>query len=419
MTKIFSFPPPLTSSFQTRRIPSRPSQLRQTNARSLLQLLQEHSPCSKADLVRYSGLSAPTVSSGIAHLEGLGLVEQMGDGESSGGRPPGLLRFNARHGYVAAADIGGTRVRMMLADLGGNVISQSSVMLGKDQKTPEGVCSLVVEGLKTMCRQSGTPLRKVLHMTVGAPGITNVDNGVVLSAPNLNNWINVPLRDLLERESGIPCLVDNDTNLAAVGEYWRGAARGVENFIFIALGTGVGAGIFIHGRLLRGVHWSAGEIGYFGVSGKKRSPTKVRELGQLEQVIGGGGIEEEWQRLLQRSTSTTTVSAARTRELMGLKASQIFDLAAEGDRTAGEVVRYTSGILADAIADISLLLNPEVVVLGGGVGSHQELCRATEKLVLRHEFARPMLRSSGLGTHAQLHGAVSVSLSAVEVQILD
>ena len=404
---------PNSSGFATRTIPSRPSQLRQTNARGLLQLLQEHNPCSKADLVRYSGLSAPTVSSGIAHLEELGLVEQMGDGESSGGRPPGLLRFNVRHGYVAAADIGGTRVRMMLADLGGNVIAQSSVMLGERQKTPEGVCRLIVEGMKTVCRQSGIPLRKVLHLTAGAPGITNVDTGVVLSAPNLDEWNDVPLRSLLERSTGIPCLVDNDTNLAAEGEYWRGAARGVNNFIFIALGTGVGAGIFVNGRLHRGAQWSAGEIGYLGVGGKKRTPMKVRELGQLEQAIGGGGIEEEWRRVLQRARRG---SAA---ELKGLKASQIFDLAAEGDRVAGEVVRYTSGILADAIADISLLLNPEVVVLGGGVGSHPELCRATERLVQRHEFAQPVLRSSSLGTQAQLHGAVSVSLSAVEENILD
>jgi glucokinase len=398
-------------------MPSRPSQLRQTNARGLLALLHEHDPCSKADLVRYSGLSAPTVSSGIAHLEGLGLVEQMGEGESSGGRPPGLLRFNARHGYVAAADIGGTRVRMMLADLAGNVITQSSVLLGAKQKTPEGVCTLVVEGLKGMCRQSGTPLRKVLHLTAGAPGITNVDTGVVLSAPNLEDWDDVPLRSLLEREAGIPCFIENDTNLAAVGEYWRGAARNIDNFTFIALGTGVGAGIFINGRLHRGAHWSAGEIGYFGVGGKKRTPMKVHELGQLEQVLGGGGIEEEWRRILLRDDSAR--SHAAMQELTAMKASQIFDLAAEGDRAAGEVVRYTSTLLADAIADISLLLNPEVVVLGGGIGSHPELCRATEKFVQRHEFAQPMLRSSSLGTQAQLHGAVSISLSAVEEQILE
>lgn len=409
MTKFFPFP--------SRNIPSRPSQLRQVNARGLLRLLQEHNPCSKADLVRYSGLSAPTVSSGVLHLEGLGLVEQIGDGESSGGRPPGLLRFNARHGYVAAADIGGTRIRMMLADLGGTVITQWSNILGAKQKTPARICTLVLDGLKEMCRHSGTPQRKVLHLTAGAPGITNVDSGTVLSAPNLYEWNDVPLRLLLEREIGIPCLVDNDTNLAAIGEYWRGAARGVDNFIFIAMGTGVGAGIFMHGQLHRGAQWSAGEIGYFGVNGKKRPPMKVRNLGQLEQAIGGRGIQEEWRRLLQRNEPAK--GRATKKELLGLKTTQIFDLAADGDRLASEVVRYASGILAEAIADISLLLNPAVVVLGGGVGSHPELCRATEELVQRHEFAQPSLRSSSLGTEAQMHGALSASLSAVEEQILE
>ena len=404
MTKLFQPP--------SRTVPSRPSHLRQTNARGLLQLLQQHNPCSKADLVRYSGLSAPTVSSGIAHLEGLGLVESMGEGESSGGRPPGLLRFNATHGYIAAADIGGTRLRMLLADLNGTVITQWSVLLGSDQKTPEKVCSLAADGVKVMCRQSGIPLRKILHLTAGAPGITNVATGVVLSAPNLDSWNDVPLRSLLQDAVGVPCLVENDTNLAAQGEHWRGAARGIDNFVFIAMGTGVGAGIFLHGKLHHGAHWNAGEIGYFGLSGKKRLPIRMRELGQLERAIGGRGIEEEWLKVLHRA------SPKATRELTQMKASQIFDLAKEGDRCASEVVRYTAAILSDAIADISLLLNPEIIVLGGGVGSHEELCRATGKLMQRHEFAQPALRSSSLGTQAQLHGALSLSLASVEEQLL-
>ena len=406
-----------TSSFSTsltsrRIIPSRPSQLRQSNARSLLQLLQEHSPCSKADLVRCSGLSAPTVSSGIAHLQGLGLVEHLGDGESSGGRPPGLLRFNASHGYVAAADIGGTRLRMMLADLSGNIVTELSLILAAGEKTPEAVCARIVEGIQTMCRQSGTPLRRVLHLTAGAPGITNVTTGIVLSAPNLEEWSAVPLRELLEDATGIACVAENDTNLAALGESWRGAARGVDSFVFIAMGTGVGAGIFLNGQLHRGAQWSAGEIGYFGVNGKKRQPMQMREVGQLEAVIGGLGIEAEWRcRLLL---------AGRLDEpgLAKLRASQVFDLALGGDAVAGEIVQWTASILAEAIVDMALLLNPEVVVLGGGVGSHPELCRVTEELLQDHEFAQPMLRSSSLGTQAQLQGAVSVSLTAVEATIV-
>jgi glucokinase len=395
-----------------RSVPARPSDLRQTNARGLLQLLQAHNPCSKADLVRYSGLSAPTVSSGIARLEELGLVERLGDGRSNGGRPPGMLRFNAGYGYVASADIGGTRLRMMLTDLDGAVIARWSVLLGAKQKTPQAVCGLIAEGLETMCRQSQVPQQKVLHLVAGAPGITNVTEGVVLSAPNLEGWGNVPLRHLLEEQTKVACSIENDTNLAALGEHWQGVAQGVDDFIFIALGTGVGAGIFLRGQLYHGAQWSAGEIGYFSVSGRDRGAMLTRETGQMEKAIGGHGIEEEWLRVLRANSSHTN------RELASLKATQIFDLAKEGDSRAIEVLRFAARILANMITDISLLLNLDMVVLGGGVGIHPSLCRETDNLVQHHEFARPVLRSSGLGTEAQLLGAIALGLKQVEAQLL-
>src|SRR5882757_1313299 len=286
--------------------PSRPAHLRQANARGLLRLLKEHNPCSKADLVRLSGLSAPTVSSAVAYLESLGLVENLGDGESSGGRPPEMLRFNASHGYVAGVDIGGTRLRMILADLNGRVVTQWATQFTEKQRPPKAVCALIHEGLKVMCQEGSTSIRKVLHITAGAPGITNVSSGVVLSAPNLKEWNDVPLRTMLERELGIPALVENDTNLAAVGEHWRGSASGVEDFVFVALGTGVGAGIFIHGRLHHGANWSAGEIGYAGVAGRPRQTLEFHAPGQMERSIGGLGIEAEWKRLLGRERRTNT-----------------------------------------------------------------------------------------------------------------
>lgn len=405
---------PLPAQFLTEAEtqPSRPSHLRQANARGLLRLLREHNPCSKADLVRLSGLSAPTVSSAVAYLESLGLIENLGDGESSGGRPPEMLRFNASHGYVAGVDIGGTRLRMVLADLNGRVVTQWATQFVERQRTPKAVCGLIHDGLKIMCQEASTSLSRVLHVTAGAPGITNADSGVVLSAPNLRDWNDVPLRMMIERELGVSALVENDTNLAAVGEHWRGSAWGVEDFIFIALGTGVGAGIYINGRLHHGANWSAGEIGYAGVNGRPRQPLEVHETGQMERSIGGLGIEAEWQRLLARERRTSAI------ELDKLRATEIFDLAVDGDRLAGQVIQYTAQILADCIVDLSLALDPEVVILGGGVGSHPELCRVTARLLGRNEFAKPQVRSSSLGTQAQLHGAISLSLAATEAQLL-
>jgi glucokinase len=392
--------------------PSRPSHLRQVNARCLLRLLREHNPCSKADLVRLSGLSAPTVSSAVSYLAALGLIENLGEGESSGGRPPGLLRFRSSHGYVAGADIGGTRLRMMLADLNGKIITQWSTQFSDKQKTPRTVCALMHQGLKTMCHEGGASLRKVLHITAGAPGITNARSGVVISAPNLKNWNDVPLRAMIEKQTGIPALIENDTNLAALGEHWHGSSAGVDNFIFVALGTGVGAGIFLHGRLHHGSTWTAGEIGYMEVGGTPREPLQVRSLGQLERSIGGAGIEAEWLRLLKNS------GFASDEALTKLRAPQIFDLALDGDHIAEEVLLHTSRVLASCLVDLALLLDPEMIVLGGGIGSHPELCRLTQKLMQQNEFARPALCASTLGTQAQLHGAVSVSLSAIESTLL-
>ena len=392
--------------------PSRPAHLRQANARCLLRLLREHNPCSKADLVRHSGLSAPTVSSAIATLESLGLIENLGEGESKGGRPPEMLRFNADYGYVAGVDIGGTRLRIMLTDLNGKAVSQWAHQFTDEQRTPRAVCCLIHEGLRILCREAGSSRRKVLHVTAGAPGITNIHTGVVLSAPNLASWNNVPLRALLEKELGVAVMVENDTNLAAVGEHWRGSARGVDNFVFIAMGTGVGAGIFLKGHVHHGANWSAGEIGYMGIAGMPSEPLYFRSVGQMEGQIGGHGIEREWLRLLERQGRSGDPALAR------LRASEICDLAAEGDRLASEVVERTAQILAQCIASLALVLDPEVVILGGGVGSHDELRRVTEKFLDQNEFARPRLRSSSLGTQAQLYGAVSLSLAACESKLL-
>lgn len=402
---------PVQYPHETETQPSRPEHLRQANARGLLRLLRKHDPCSKADLVRLSGLSAPTISSAVALLQSHGLIKSIGDGESNGGRPPGLLRFQANHAFVAGADIGGTSLRMMLADLNGTVVAQWSTQFTAKQRTPRTVCTLMHKGLTLMCQQGKIPVKKVFHITAGAPGITNVDAGVVVSAPNLSGWNDVPLRTMIEKSMGVPAIVENDTNLAAIGEQWRGAAEGIENFIFVALGTGLGAGIFLRGRTYHGANWSAGEIGYMGLNGKRREPLRVRSTGQLDRAIGGGGIEAEWRRLLR------TQRKARA-GLTGLRATEIFDLAVDGHALAGEIVLYTARILADCLSDLALSLDPELIVLGGGIGSHSALCAATEKILSQNEFACPRILSSSLGTQAQLFGAISVSLAATEDRLI-
>jgi glucokinase len=254
-------------------------------------------------------------------------------------------------------------------------------------------------------------MKKILHITAGAPGITNVETGVVVSAPNLSGWNDVPLRTMIEKSMDVPAVVENDTNLAAIGEQWRGAAEEIENFIFVALGTGLGAGIFLRGRAYHGANWCAGEIGYMGLKGKGRQPLRVRSTGQLDRAIGGAGIEGEWRRLLRAQRKTQA-------SLVGLRATEIFDLAVDGHALAAQIVAYTAGILADCLADLSLALDPELIVLGGGIGCHSALRAGTEKMLSQNEFGRPKILSSSLGTQAQLYGAISVSLATIEDKLI-
>ena len=391
--------------------PARPGQIRQVNSREILRLLRLHSPCSCADLVRHSGLSAPTVSSTIEYLRRKHLVERIGCGISSGGRPPTLLRFNDTFGYVAGVDFGETAVRVVLADLKGKVIGKWVGPI-HGNSTPKHVAALVMRGIRQLELHYRVPAKKLMAVAAGAPGITDSRAGVVFSAPNLKGWQDVPLRHILQHCVGVPVAIENDVNLGALGESWSGAARGVRNFVFIAIGTGIGAGIFVNGALYHGSDWAAGEIGYLCVPGTEQTRLAIHRPGPLESVIGGRGIERMWQ--MSRNGSQGRAPAKPRR----LKATEIFDLAQSGDSQASRVLSQTARILASAIGDVSVILNTSQVVLAGHVGLHPALFEATRRILERNEVARPRLELSTLGQDAQLYGAVWLALKTAEQQVL-
>jgi glucokinase len=366
----------------------------------LLRLLRRHSPVSRADLARLSGLTAPTVSTGIAKLERRSLVVELGPGSSSGGRRPGLVEFNARHGYVIGADIGGSHARLALADLNGTIIGRWHAPLRAD-RSPKAVTALIGSAVLQLLEQQKVPAKKVLELVAGAPGITDVDAGRVLSAPNLTGWNDVPLRDLLQTETGIPSTIENDVNLAALGEGWRGAARGAANYVFLAIGTGVGAGIVVNHMLHHGANWAAGEVGYLLLPDLPGDAPRQDRPGALESAVGGRSIEQAWTEM----NGSTEIEP-------GIKATDVFDLAAQGNQKARELLQRVAGQLALAVTNVSLILDLSLVVLGGGVGGHAALLDAIRRRLGRNEFARPQLATSSLGGEAQLHGAIWLGIQS-------
>lgn len=313
---------------------------------------------------------------------------------------------NSKAGHVIAVDIGGTSLRVALADRQGNILARWGA-LTKRISSPEMVIEQIDEGVKHLVRETGVSRRSLLAIAAGAPGVTDRENGVVFATSYLGGWKNVPLRSLLQSALHVPALVENDVKLAAVGEHWRGVARGVRDFVFLAIGTGIAAGIFVNGELLHGPEWTAGEVGYLIVPGTPEAPTGRNTPGSLESTIGGEGIRENWMRSRNGEEVLDSVTA-----------TDIFRLAMKGNSGAQGVLEESARILAYAVYNISAVLNSALFVLGGGVGTSEPLLAATRRILEPYsQPARPNLAVSALGQDAQLVGAIRLALDLADSQV--
>jgi glucokinase len=231
---------------------------------------------------------------------------------------------------------------------------------------------------------------------VAVPGHVAADAGRVIAAGNLRGWADVPLRDLLGRKLGVPIWVDQDGNAAALGERWRGGAKEMDSFVFLTIGTGIGAGLMINGRLRRGFHNAAGEVGNF-VMGREFLGQKEDQHGNLELLIGGRVLRE------------------RAREATGEELSAADALRRTEDERLAPMVAEAIDWVAMAVIAIVALIDPEAIIFGGGTSEAGEaLIDPVRERVERELDARPALMRSVLGADAQLHGAVFGALWALD-----
>ena len=384
-----------------------PALMRETNARTILMLLKTLSPCSRADLVRETGMSAPTVANVVADLSDLGLIEWVGEGASGGGRRPENLRFKADYGCLAGVEVTADGLRILLTDLNGTLLEEQYDALPKDARSPDAVIEILRASLKAIMQRHSLPWKKLLAMTVGVAGITNARDGIVISVSSSNTWRNVPLLAMLKQQFSCALFVENDTNLAAIGEHFRGVARSEDSFIFVAVGSGVGAGIFLNGQIVHGASWSAGEIGYLRVPNISSMQPSLYEFGALEQVLGGPGILRSW-----NAVSNKSGVAAKVR-----KASNVLDLALEGNAAAKKIVLQRARLLKDVVLNLSLTLNPSLFVFGGELGGHPALSEPTVEMLRESEVAVATVLPSSLGDSVVVWGGIAVAMKDSEQRL--
>jgi glucokinase len=355
-------------------------------------------------------MSAPTVTNVIADLLSAELVQPLGEGASNGGRPPDLIRFKAERGCLASVRITAQFVSFLLTDLCGKELDTSEVWLAGRKTTPEAMCALIAEEIRRILKARGLKRDQLLALVAGVPAITNVDEGVVLAISTLENWRDVPLRSMLKRSVGCQVTVENDTNLAALGERMEGAAQGETSFVEIDIGANVSAGIVLDGRLYHGAQWSAGEIGYLRLPHISRRDPVLHEFGALEAVLSSTGIQQSWR---DTTAQLRTTMRGTGRGSGRVDVTAILDMAQRGEAAAKQVVKQRAAIVADVIVNLSLILNPGLVVLGGEVGRHPALIGFVRKELERSEFAVPRIAAASLGEAAVLRGAIAMALDAI------
>ena len=378
-----------------------PSLLRAINERSLLEYLRSHGPTSRAQLARVVGLSKPTVSQALASLEQAQLVRAVGQSVSNkGGRIATLYEPNPEAGYVIGIDVGRGWVRAAISDLAGHIVARQDV-----PNTTQSAASLVAL-INHLARDLVTEARltweQVVHTVIGTPGVFDEQSKRVRFASNLPEWGRHGLLTELQEALGLSISLENDANLAALGERRFGWGNEAQTFVYILIGTGVGMGIVLNGTLYRGANGAAGEIGFL--------PFGAAQSLDLEQTVEPN---EGYLGMFEEATSAQgIIHMAQAQDLPEpLSAKQIFAAALQGEARALAVVEQEGQRLALAIAAIVAILDPELIVLGGGIGQRSDLLLAPLEHTLRRLLpTRPRIVSTKLGNESVLLGAVATAL---------
>lgn len=369
-----------------------PPVARQISLYAVIQAILAHGPTSRADLAKRTGLSKQTISEVVFELETAGWLKPQGRTSGKPGRSAVVYEIDGRAGLAAAIDLGGTKLNVAIGDLVGNALAES--LVPTDARGGLYVVDQIAAQIETLAGQLGVTTRELRIAVLGTPGVFQSETTHIDFVPNIPGFGEIDVPTQLRQRLGIPVLIENDVNLAARGEQWRGHGAGIGNFVFIAFGTGVGMGIIADGHLLRGARGAAGEIGYLPLAGDPYDPRGFA-LGTFESSVGSAAIAERYAGFGGRR---------------GLTVRDIFAALASGDAAAIATVEETARLMALAIAAVGAMLDPEIVILGGSIGLRSELLDAIRRYLPRCTPTPPRIEASVLGNRAALIGALSVAM---------
>lgn len=381
-----------------------PQYIRNLNENLIMDALIAAGAMSRADISRQTGLSKPTVSSAIEHLIERNLVLETGRADNAQGRKATLIRFNETAYYVCGIDIGATRIRIALSDLNGEIMdyrTYPTLSVQSGDRAGTAILDVLRSHMDEILTENQLNWEQIRCVGFGIPGVVVPESGDI-------DRIVAPLEGLekllsLESLSGVfPCevILENDVNLAALGEYRGGDAAESNLFVFFSIGTGTGAGIMVNGQLLRGMGGLTGEL----------AEMLMEEGRRLEDVLSADGLMELARRHLDASLLKDPDSGIEgLRE--HLTPEKLFEAARSGETQAVQTLKQYSQMIASALRHICVVLAPHLIVLGGGIGGNGDVLLPFLRQIVSEQFpAQPTLICSELGERAVVTGAVQVAL---------
>jgi predicted NBD/HSP70 family sugar kinase len=373
--------------------PARPRLLKDLNERAVLETIRTRAPISRAEISRRAGISKPTVSLALQALLDAGLVRDAEPSEDGPRYGATFFEPDPEAATVLGLDLGARYLRGAISDLSGAVRARQDVELA--DADARVVLDAAAELKDRLLEESGLPADRLDGGVVGVPGVVGAASGRVELAENIHGLEGMEVADELRRHLGMTVAVENDVNLAALGERAKGIARESEDFAFLSIGTGLGAGLVLRGELHRGHHGAAGEVDYALGSGVERSVDPCAEA--LSAYVAELARTGEYDTQL---TPPYVVPA-------------VFDAARGGDALANAAVAEEARRIALHIAPIAAVADVGLVVLGGGIGANGDLLLEPVRGELSGLLPYPpRVEASALGHGAVLSGALAVGLTA-------
>lgn len=382
---------------------------------AVVNAIRQQGPLSRSDLSEQLAYSRASVTGIVGRMIDAHILTEAGEGKSAGGRRPYLLDINPQLGNVVGVDIGATSFDIALADFRGNILERAAEAADVRGR-PEDFLDRVAAVIGELLGRRGAAAGEVVGIGVGVPGPVEFSSGVLIAPPLMPLWEGFPIRRYLRGFfPNARVVVDNDVNIMAKGEHQAGAGRGMNNFLFIKIGTGIGCGIISHDEIYRGADGAAGDVGHICVD--YNGPVcHCGNQGCLEIMAAGPAIAAEGR--ARAESGESPFLAALLAERGRLTAVDVGDAAAAGDRAAMDIIRRSGQMIGGVLATLVNFYNPEAVFIGGGVANiGNGLLSAIRQATLRRATALSTrhlrVEYSPLGEDAGVIGGIWLALEHV------